>query len=123
MPKDAAWLAPIPGGEPAPAAKFGGDPLKAGWLPNEAVARAWAEYVKDTKVTDTTPPPAPTNVRVRGNVLTWDAEADPESGLAGFVIERDGAVLAEVPGTGKNPAGRSSRGSSTATRPRSRSSR
>ena len=64
------------------------------------------EYVKDTKVTDTTPPPAPTNVRVQGNKLTWEAEADLESGLASFVIERDGQFLATVPEQGKNPFGR-----------------
>ena len=64
------------------------------------------EYVKDTKVTDTTPPPAPTNVRVQGNKLTWEAEADLESGLASFIIERDGQFLANVPEQGKNPFGR-----------------
>lgn len=64
------------------------------------------EYVKDTKVTDATPPPAPTNVRVQGNKLTWEAEADLESGLAGFVIERDGQVIANVPEQGRNPFGR-----------------
>ena len=45
-------------------------------------------------------------MRVRGNALTWEAEADLESGLAGFVIERDGRALANVPAQGKNPFGR-----------------
>ena len=53
-----------------------------------------------------TPPPAPTKLRVQGNKLTWEAEADPESGLAGFVVERDGKFLANVPDQGKNPFGR-----------------
>jgi hypothetical protein len=106
MPAGEAWLAPILGGEAVPAAKFTGAPRRATWLPNGAVARAWGEYVRDTKVTDATPPPAPTNVRVRGNKLTWDAEADLESGLASFVIERDGLVLATAAGRGKNPFGR-----------------
>src|SRR5207302_10924592 len=78
----------------------------AAWLPDEAVAKAWARYVKDTAVPDTSPSSTPTNLRVTGNVLTWDAEADPESGLAGFVVERDGKVLADVGGRGKNPFGR-----------------
>jgi hypothetical protein len=106
MPTDKAWLAPVLGGEAVAAAKFTGEPLKAGWLPNELMAKAWTEYVKDTKVTDATPPPAPTNVRVKGNTLTWEADADLESGLASFVIERDGQVLTTLPEAGKNPFGR-----------------
>jgi pimeloyl-ACP methyl ester carboxylesterase len=106
MPTDGSWLANPTGFEAVPAAKFEGDPLKAAWLPNEAVARGWMQYVKDTAVTDTTPPPAPTNLRVKGNELTWEAEADLESGLASFVIERDGQFLANVPEQGKNPFGR-----------------
>src|SRR5207244_3464069 len=62
--------------------------------------------VKDTAVTDDTPPPAPTNLRLKGNELTWEAEADLESGLASFIIERDGKSLARVPEQGKNPFGR-----------------
>lgn len=106
MPTGKAWLAPVLGGEAAAAGKFAGEPLKAAWLPNEAVAKMWTEYVKDSKVTDTTPPPAPTNVRVNGNKLTWEAEADLESGLASFIVERDGRVIANVPEQGKNPFGR-----------------
>lgn len=107
MPTDAAWLAPITGGTAvAAAATTGRDPLQLGWLPNEPVARAWMQYVKDTAVADITPPPTPTNLRLRGNLLTWDAEADLESGLAGFVIERDGKRLAELPQQPKNPFGR-----------------
>ena len=100
------WLAPVTGGEPTPAAKYPGEPRSAGWLPDETIAKAWAQYVKDTAVADTTPPPAPTKLRIEGNRLTWEAEADLESGLANFVIERDGQVLADVPGKGKNPFGR-----------------
>ena len=106
MPSGTAWLAPLLAQEAVPAAKFTGDPNKAGWLPSEAVARAWMAYVKDTAMPDTTPPPAPTNVRVTGTQLTWQAEADLESGLAGFIIERDGKELAKLPEQPKNPFGR-----------------
>ncbi|MEW6304742.1 MAG: hypothetical protein AB1705_14805 [Verrucomicrobiota bacterium] len=106
MPTRAAWLAPLNGAEAMPAAKFAGDPLKAVWLPNEAMARAWMQYVKDTALPDTTPPPAPKRLRVAGNELTWEAEADLESGLAGFIIERDGQFLAKVPEQSRNPFGR-----------------
>jgi hypothetical protein len=106
MPTDDAWLALPTGSEAAPASTFSGDPLKAGWLPGEAIARAWMRYVKDTNLTDATPPPAPTNLRVDGGDLLWDCEADLESGLAGFVIERDGKELARLPENPKNPFGR-----------------
>jgi hypothetical protein len=39
-------------------------------------------------------------------VLTWTATADLESGLAGFVIERDGQTLTPFPAEAKNPFGR-----------------
>jgi len=106
MPTDQAWLAPITGSEAQPAAKFSGDALKAAWLPNEAIAKSWMQYVKDTLVSDSTPPSAPTNLQVKGNELNWEAEADLESGLASFIIERDGKFLANLPETGKNPFGR-----------------
>jgi len=41
-----------------------------------------------------------------GNVLAWDAVADPESGLAAFVIERDGKRIATLPEKPANPFGR-----------------
>jgi enterochelin esterase-like enzyme len=106
MPTAQAWLAPITGSEAAPAAKFAGDPHAVGWLPNEAIAKAWMQYVKDTTVVDLSPPPIPTKVRLKGNELTWEADADLESGLASFLIERDGKVLVQVPEQPKNPFGR-----------------
>lgn len=106
MPREGIFLTEPTGSEAVPAAQFSGDALKAGWLPNESIAQAWMQYVKDTAVGDQTPPPTPTDVRVRGNELSWESEADLESGLAGFVIERDGKALASVPEEGKNSFGR-----------------
>lgn len=106
MPTNKAWLAAPTSFTAAPAAKYDGDPLRAAWLPNEPVARRWMQYVKDTVVTDTTGPPAPWNVKVKGNELSWQAEADVESGLAHFVIQRDGKFLARLPKEGKNRFGR-----------------
>lgn len=105
------WIAPLNVEDPnavapVPLAKFTGDLAKSVWLPNESVATAWTQYVKDSAVKDATPPPSPTNVRVSSNVVTWSAEADLESGLAGFLIERDGQFLANVPEQAKNPFGR-----------------
>jgi hypothetical protein len=111
MPPVDAQLAPLYLGvgepiAPVPAASFSGPREKSVWLPNAAIGQAWAQYVQDTKVADTTPPPAPTNVRVNGNEITWEAEADLESGLAEFLVERDGQVIAHVPEQAKNPFGR-----------------
>lgn len=101
-----AWLAPLLSTEAKPAAHHEGDPLQAVWLPDAAIARQWMQYVKDTGIADTTPPPAPTNVKVKDGVITWDAEADLESGIARFHIERDGELIATVPEEGRNPFGR-----------------
>jgi len=106
MPSDTAWLATLLGTEASTATKFAGDKTKAVWLPNEAVAKAWMHYVKDTAIPDTTPPPSPTNVRVTGSDLTWEAEADLESGIAHFIIERDGQAIGTVPEKPANPFGR-----------------
>jgi hypothetical protein len=43
---------------------------------------------------------------VSGAELKWSAMADLESGLAGFIIERDGELLAKLPEQPKNPFGR-----------------
>lgn len=106
MPSASAWLAPLLGTEAVPAAELTTDSKAAIWLPTAAIAKAWMQYVKDTALPDTTPPPAPTALQVQGNVLRWQAEADLQSGLASFVIERDGKVLASVPEQPKNPFGR-----------------
>ncbi len=106
MPTDRAWLAAALSTDAVPAAIFVGDPLKAAWLPDEAIARAWMQYVKDTAVSDTTAPPSPTKLSWNGKVLSWECQADLESGLAGFVIERDGQFLANVPERATNLYGR-----------------
>jgi pimeloyl-ACP methyl ester carboxylesterase len=111
MPDSVAYLAPLylGAGEivaAVPAAQFHGAIDQSVWLPGPAVAKDWAQYVKDTAVTDTTPPPAPTNVQAKDGVITWQCEADLESGLAGFIIERDGQPLAKLPDQPKNPFGR-----------------
>jgi len=63
------------------------------------------EFRQDTKVSDTTPPPAPAQVELVGNKLRWTAEADLESGIEKFIILRNGKPMGEVSG-GKNRYGR-----------------
>jgi hypothetical protein len=96
------WLAPLLGDTAQPAADFKGNPGEAVWLPNEAVARAWMEYVKTGAVGDTTPPPLPYAVKAtskgeEGTEITWNADADFESGIRCFIVLRDGKELAQVP--------------------------
>ncbi|MEO7649937.1 MAG: hypothetical protein ABIZ80_05680, partial [Bryobacteraceae bacterium] len=81
------------------------------WLPNRQVADAWAEYVKAGAVGDPSPPPAPVNVKAARSdgqsvEIAWDAAADFQSGIAGFVIERDGKEIGRVPAEGKGKYGR-----------------
>ena len=106
MPTAGAWLASLSGEAPQPAAKFSGDAKSAVWLPDERTAKAWAEYVKDGNVADTTPPPAPTGVKLSVNDLTWNAEADLESGIASFIIERDRVEIGRVPAKPTGSVGR-----------------
>jgi len=77
----------------AGAPEFKGNRDESIWLPNEAVAKAWMEYVKTGATSDTTPPPTPFDVRVsakdeQGTEIVWSAEADFESGIGGFIVLR-----------------------------------
>ncbi len=97
-----AWLAPLMGDHARPASEFKGNLDESVWLPNEAVAKAWMEYVKTGAVSDPTPPPAPYDVETasktgQGTEITWRADADFESGIRCFIIQRDGRDLAQVP--------------------------
>ncbi len=96
-----AWLA-VPFGDIAvPAAEYRGDPLKAAWLPNEAVAKIWMEYVRTGTVSVSSEPPTPTAVKVKagagGNEISWKAEVDLAGGLGGFIVFRDGNGIARLP--------------------------
>jgi hypothetical protein len=106
--QEQAWLAEVLSDRAEPAASYRGQPNKAVWLPNERVAKAWAEYVKTGEVSDSTPPPSPFDVKVsskpdQGMEIIWDATADFESGLQGFIIQRDGKDIARLPA---KPVGR-----------------
>jgi hypothetical protein len=103
-----AWLAEVLTTKAEPAASYQGKSNEAVWLPSQQFAKAWVEYVKTGSVGDTTPPSAPVNVKVTMKAnqtveITWEAEADFESGLKGFIIQRDGKELAKVP---EKPIGR-----------------
>ena len=106
MPTDKAWLAPLLGKTAVPEGFLSISPKRAIWLPNAKIAKLWMQYVKDTKVTDITPPPAPSHIKIKNNVLTWKSEADLESGLAYFIVQRNGVTMGTVPKDPKNRFGR-----------------
>jgi hypothetical protein len=70
---------------------------EANWLPSPELAAKWAEFIRTGEVSDATPPPAPFDLRVDGNVLRWNVAIDPESGLGGFIIYRDGKEIGRLP--------------------------
>jgi hypothetical protein len=102
-----AWLAKPLSDEAVAAGEYKGKAEEAVYLIDERVAKAWMEYVKTGAVADTTPPAPPAQVKAKrtdaGVELTWDAEADFESGLRAFVIQRDGKTIAQLP---EKPVGR-----------------
>ncbi|MDR0699150.1 MAG: Ig-like domain-containing protein [Tannerella sp.] len=83
---------------------YAGDKKGLCVLPDEATARLWKEYVSTGTVTDKTPPPAPFNVKAKrngGNIeVSWEADADIESGILRFEIFKDGAQVGNLPKTG-----------------------
>ena len=103
---DSTWLASPLSGKATMAGAYEGNSLTAAWIPNERLARLREHYVRDTKVPDVTPPPAPTQIRLKGNELRWEAAADLESGLTAFVILLKGREIARVPDGSRNRFGR-----------------
>ncbi|MDG2223865.1 MAG: hypothetical protein P8L85_20970 [Rubripirellula sp.] len=81
-------------------------PLDSIWLPSETIARAWKQYIDDTQIIDSSPPPAPTNLTLVGDQLTWQATADLQSGIAQFLVQRDGVIIATIPEKPKRSFGR-----------------
>lgn len=94
------WLAHrLPEGEGSALRPVTAEALSA-W--KKEMAPKMAEYVETGGVTDTTPPPAPHKVvATRGEdgavTIRWQADADLESGLQAFIIEKDGEPIAQIP--------------------------
>ncbi len=104
----AGYLAPLLGDRAMAAASYREKPEEAVWLPTAAVAHAWEEYVKTGATPDNTPPSPAFNVKAttrpdRTIEITWDAHADFESGIKGFIVQREGKELAQLP---EKPVGR-----------------
>ena len=88
-------------GEVFPAEEYSGDEKDVSWLPDEKFAKCWAEFLRHGIVRDSTAPTAPHVLTARSvdgaTRLSWQADADFESGLGGFRIERDGVTIARIP--------------------------
>ena len=95
-----AWLGSV-SGDVFAADQYPDDIQEASWLPNERFARQWAAFRNVGSVPDLSPPSAPHSLQVNQQsgrtVLTWQADADFESGLGGFRIEKDSKTVARLP--------------------------
>ncbi|MBN2138214.1 MAG: alpha/beta hydrolase [Sedimentisphaerales bacterium] len=98
------WLCDANTFEIAPASRYSGDKRSAGWLPDEATARKWREFVKTGWVTDSTAPQtAPGDLKAAALSSTsvelgWTARADLESGIKTFYYYRDGERIGRYEG-------------------------
>jgi len=80
-----------------------GNSLDWVWLPDGDFARSWQEFVKTGLVRDTTPPEPPFNLSYevlgkRTVRITWEAEADLESGIKQFYLYRNGKRIKKYVG-------------------------
>ncbi len=107
-PMDAAqaWLGNADTREVASTKTYPGDPATACFLPDQATARRWQEFMRTGWVTDSTAPEKPPGqlrvVALGPNAvrLHWQAEADLESGIKTFIIYRDGQKIGQFTGPG-----------------------
>lgn len=106
MPTDEVYLATVLETKPVAEKQYNGDAAKAIWLPSQRIAQQWSQYVTDTKIADNTPPPAVQQVSVKDGVLTWQPQADLESGISHFLIQHQGKTIGQVPETPANRFGR-----------------
>lgn len=97
-----AWLGTLLSDKAEPASTIKGPVNESVWLLNEQFAKTWSEYVRAGTLIDMTPPPTPFAVKVAAGTdqaieITWDAEADFESGVQSFLVLRDGKDLMQIP--------------------------
>ena len=102
MDNSKTWLSKDWESEPETSGSFKGDQLTSIWLPDLEFAKVWRSYTTTGSVPDQTNPPTPTSFRgfrnKSGDVeLRWNAQADLESGLAGFEIMRGNNLIATIP--------------------------
>ncbi len=101
---DQTWLGDTTTFEIFKETEYSGDKRRMARLPDHASAEAWREFASTNMVKDKTPPPAPAFVKVEKKgaslLITWQALADVESGIARFRVYRDGEQVGTVPSSG-----------------------
>jgi len=105
------WFGDMSSHNIAPLASFTGNKNNASWFPNSRMASLWREYCITTggagKVKDSTLPPAPYNLAGsysnRSITITWDCDADLETGIKTFVVYRNGTLLKRMTYSGSTP--------------------
>lgn len=100
------WLNQRPGEKESQKLTPVDDTMLAAW--KTELAPKLDQFIRTGAVADTTAPDAPVGVTAvrldNGSVkITWTASADFESGIRGFLIEREKQTIAHVP---ENPVGR-----------------
>ncbi len=81
------------------------NPLEKSWLPDSITATKYREYILTGTIKDVTPPLAPTDIQIikwddAGLQLSWNAEADIESGIRRFNVYLNGKSIMRYPETG-----------------------
>ncbi|GHT46999.1 hypothetical protein FACS189440_06300 [Bacteroidia bacterium] len=84
---------------------YPGDKASMNVFPDSITAVKWREYVITGTVADVTPPPTPYNLQIRQTndttaVLTWQADADIESGIRYFTIRIKDGETKRFPASG-----------------------
>jgi pimeloyl-ACP methyl ester carboxylesterase len=84
------------------ASDFAGNKLAMSWLPDSTCAAKYQEYITSGTIRDHTAPLAPFNVKIKtlqpkGTEITWEADADIESGIKYFNIYKKDQLLGRYP--------------------------
>ena len=75
------------------------------WLPDSITARKYQEFIQSGTILDHTLPPTPYHVIIKkqnrqGIKITWEADADIESGIKYFNIYKNGKIIQRFPAEG-----------------------
>jgi hypothetical protein len=104
------WFGDMTSHNIAPLASFTGNKNAACWFPNSRMASLWRTFCITPsgagQVKDSTPPPTPYNLAGtysnRSITITWDCDADLETGIKTFSVYRNSILLKTLTYTGSS---------------------